>query len=89
LIARLSPLVREDNSKALPAVLDVPRAQIERWWDDWRLWRLAGRRFESFILARKLPKAMIKTFMFLDYFIGKMEEERDRKKAEAAAKKKR
>lgn len=48
---------------------------------------MVGKRVESFVIARTLPKAMLDTFFFLDWFFGKMEAEQLEKEAKEAKKK--
>ena len=53
------------------------KSQILKWWDNWLLWRMIGKRVEAFVLATDwkgpLPKSMLETFLELDNFIEKME----------------
>ena len=50
------------------------------------LWRMAGKRVESFVLATgwkgPLPKSMLETFFELDSFYGKMEAQALKKELE-------
>lgn len=48
---------------------------------------MTGKRVEAFVLARKLPKAMMETIWYLDWFFGKMETQQLEKDVEEAKKK--
>ncbi len=85
MISRLSRLLKKDPDH-LPEFLDIPKSQILKYWDYWLIWRMVGQRVEAFVLAIKLPKALLDTLFFLDFFMGKMEAKKAKDDAKAKEK---
>jgi hypothetical protein len=67
--------VKKGGSEKIPEFLDIPRSQIQEWWDLWPLWRQVEGNVPAFVAAMPLPKGMLDTMFFLDNFLAKMEAE--------------
>jgi hypothetical protein len=84
------PLVRKP-SKNLPKTVEITIGQVDAWWDYWLLWRIAGKRIESFMSmvgwSGPLSKSILDVFLELDAFYEKMEAQMMEKEAEHNRKK--
>jgi hypothetical protein len=88
-VGRVRPLVRKP-SKDLPKTVDITISQVDAWWDYWLLWRIAGKRIESFMALvgwyGPLSKSILDVFLELDNFYEKMETQMMEKEMESRKK---
>jgi hypothetical protein len=80
-VERIRPLLPPDgDADALPEFLSVSEAHVNRYWNEWLLYRASGHEL-TFTEAHTLPGPMLNVFFELDGLFEKMSKQLEKERA--------